>query len=84
LDKRYVFNRLDFCLLLIGTQTVRKTWLIDIEQECWHDSCGADTTIVTGLDLVFGPYRREFSVSDFTGYSELFDFISSRIPSHLV
>lgn len=48
--------------------------------KCWHDRCRADTIIVTSLGITFGPYRRDFSVSDFNREQQLFDLIYRQIP----
>jgi hypothetical protein len=48
---------------------------------CW--SCGAQTQIVTGVDVVFGPDRYEFSVPRLGRYAKLFDIIRPEIPATL-
>lgn len=51
--------------------------------KCWHDRCRTDTTIVTSLTVTFGPYRRDFSVSDFNREQQLFDWIIQQVPRGL-
>lgn len=61
-----------------GTVSVRAA-----PMKCWHDACGADSIIITGVDLEFGPYRREFTVAAFSGEAELFAPIYGSLPSDL-
>lgn len=51
--------------------------------KCWHDRCRADTIIVSSLTVTFGPYRRDFLVSDFDSERQLFDWIYREIPPGL-
>lgn len=50
---------------------------------CWHPRCRAETVIVTGIDVTFGPYTEEFSLSRFSKEPELFGSIASHIPRNL-
>ena len=49
------------------------------EMSCW--SCGADTRIVTGVEIGFGPHRHEFSIPDLGNHRELFEVIRSCLPN---
>lgn len=48
--------------------------------QCWHDSCRARTTIVTGVDVEFGPNVCEFGVDDLDAYPALFEVIRGHLP----
>src|SRR5262249_50091527 len=48
---------------------------------CW--SCGAETKIINGIDVVVGPNRFHFSVPDFDSHLGLFELIRHRLPSNL-
>ncbi|MEP9373853.1 competence protein CoiA family protein [Mesorhizobium sp. KR1-2] len=50
---------------------------------CWHDRCRSDTDIISGIDLVFGPYKREVSIAEFGGREPLLRFICDHIPAGL-
>lgn len=49
---------------------------------CWHNACHAQTTIVTGVDVVFGPNLCTFSVKELGLHPDLFDVIHGRIPTN--
>lgn len=49
------------------------------EMSCW--SCGADTEIITGLDVAVGPRRFSFTVPDLTNHRALFDELRQRLPN---
>jgi competence protein CoiA len=48
---------------------------------CWL--CGAETQIITGVDVEFGPHECAFSVPDLDAYPDLFDVVRSRLPNDL-
>jgi competence protein CoiA len=48
---------------------------------CWHDACRAQTNIVTGVDVMFGPNVSTFTIADLGSYPDLFAVINDRIPS---
>jgi hypothetical protein len=48
---------------------------------CW--SCGAETQIITGVDVVFGPHEYQFSVPDLGEYPDLFEAVRRRLPNDL-
>lgn len=50
---------------------------------CWHDRCRAEMDIITGIDIAFGPYRREFSLSQFSGEPDMLGFIAWHMPKGL-
>ena len=49
--------------------------------DCW--SCGAETRIVTGIDVDVGPNAYGFSVPDLGDHPDLFEIISRHLPSSL-
>jgi hypothetical protein len=48
---------------------------------CW--SCGADTRIVTGLDVAFGPNELSFTIPEIGNHAEPLDSVLSRLPDDL-
>lgn len=48
---------------------------------CW--ACGAETNIITRLQLIVGPHEFPFSVPDLTNHPELYDEIRRRLPNLL-
>jgi hypothetical protein len=46
---------------------------------CW--SCGAETRIITGIDVVLGPNEYRFSVAGLGAFPDLFQFVRGRLPS---
>jgi competence protein CoiA len=48
---------------------------------CW--SCGADTRIVTGIDVAFGPNELGFTIPEIGNQAEPLDSILSRLPGDL-
>jgi hypothetical protein len=48
---------------------------------CW--SCGADTRIVTGIDVAFGPNELSFTIPEIGNHAEPLDSILSRLPDDL-
>lgn len=51
------------------------------ELHCW--SCGAETQIISGVEVVVGPNRFPLLVCHFEGHLELFDLIRHRLPNNL-
>jgi Competence protein CoiA-like family len=48
---------------------------------CW--SCGAQTRIVTGIDVAFGPDRLDFTIPTLGGYPGLLKSVLARLPRKL-
>lgn len=48
---------------------------------CWKS--GAETQIITGIDIHLGLNEYRFSVADLGDYSDLFDFARLRLPNDL-
>jgi Competence protein CoiA-like family len=48
---------------------------------CWK--CGAETQIITGIDVLLGPNEYRFSVPDFSDFPDLFEFVRPRLPNDL-
>jgi hypothetical protein len=48
---------------------------------CW--SCGADTRILTGIDVAFGPNELGFTIPEIGDHTELLDSVLSRLPGGL-
>lgn len=61
---------------LIGTVSLRAGVM-----DCW--ACGCETTIVTGIDVSFGPKQWQLTVAAFDDFPDLFDPIRDRIPAAL-
>jgi competence protein CoiA len=49
--------------------------------DCW--SCGAETTIISSIELSRGEDSAECSVSDFTDYPQLIDPIQKSLPGEI-
>lgn len=48
---------------------------------CW--SCGAKTTIITGVDVAFGPTELSFTIPKLGEHAQPLDSVLSRLPSDL-
>ena len=48
---------------------------------CWN--CGAETNIITRIEVSFGPHNYRFSVPDLTGYPGLFEIVRQRLQKNL-
>jgi competence protein CoiA len=48
---------------------------------CWK--CGAETQIITGVDVILGPNDYRFSVANLGDFSDLFEFVRGRLPNDL-
>ena len=48
---------------------------------CW--SCGADTRIVTGIDVAFGPNELSFTIPETGEHTGLLESVLSRLPGGL-
>lgn len=48
---------------------------------CWHAACRAQTNIITGVDVVFGPNVCTFHVADLGDYPDILGVVSANIPS---
>lgn len=46
---------------------------------CWL--CGAETQIITGVDVALGPHEYQFSIPDLDVYRDLFEIVRSRLPN---
>jgi competence protein CoiA len=51
--------------------------------DCWHQSCGKRTRIITAIDVAFGPHERSFSVARLGEFSGLFELIRPQLPDNL-
>jgi competence protein CoiA len=51
--------------------------------ECWYDGCQAQTRIVTGIDVVFGPHTCSFTVSELGEHRQLLMDVIDRLPADL-
>lgn len=60
----------------VATVSIRAGYMF-----CW--SCGAQTKIITGIDVALGLNQYEFSVPDLGKYPDLFEAIRSRLPEDL-
>jgi hypothetical protein len=48
---------------------------------CW--SCGADTRIITGIDVAFGPNKLSFTIPEIGDHAQLLESVLSRLPGCL-
>jgi competence protein CoiA len=48
---------------------------------CW--SCGAETTLITGIDVVFGPTKLSFTVPELGEHAKPLENVRSRLPRDL-
>jgi hypothetical protein len=48
---------------------------------CWHDACRAQTNIVTGVDVTFGPNVCTFHVADLGDYPDILAVVKGSVPS---
>lgn len=48
---------------------------------CW--SCGAETTIITGVDVAFGPNELSFTIPELGEHAQPLDSVLSRLPGDL-
>ena len=48
---------------------------------CW--SCGAETTIITGVDVAFGAHELSFTIAKLGEYAQPLQSVLSRLPSDL-
>lgn len=52
------------------------------ETKCWHDTCRANTRVITSIDVIFGPNRLRFSVSEFGAHPTLLKEVLARMPEN--
>lgn len=48
---------------------------------CW--SCGAETTVITGVDVAFGPNQLSFTIPELGEHAQPLDSVLSRLPGDL-
>jgi competence protein CoiA len=48
---------------------------------CWSGSCGAGTTIITGVDVKFGGQIARFTIPDLDEFPAIFSAVRDRLPA---
>lgn len=62
----------------VATVSVRVGYI-----DCWKQSCGERTRIITYIDVAFGPHQYKFSVPDLGEYPDLFEAVRNHLPNDL-
>lgn len=60
----------------LGVSAYIRVWIGNMF--CW--ACGAETKIITSVDVIFGPHECRFSVPDLGDHPDLFGLVSGNLP----